>query len=148
MKLRVSSVNSCPPELDENDQLILYPIGCCMVAASKFAELGRIQTGKLYCYTMVSTSPLKEKLSKVVLPKSELTSTPLPSPPYFRTERDIWHDTWETCNLDNTSIFISERHPYISTQSRKGLQQENPATWPGTLHILRMSASTLPQPVK
>lgn len=107
-------MNSGPPELDGNDQLILYPTGCCMIAVSKFAELGRIQTGKFTATQWLSISPLKEKLSKVVLPKSELTSTPLPSPPYFKTERDIWHDTWETCNLDNTFIFISERHPYIS----------------------------------
>lgn len=47
-----SDVNACPPKLDGVDKLILYPIGCCMAAASKITELVWIQTGKLYRYTM------------------------------------------------------------------------------------------------
>lgn len=48
----VSNVNTCPPKPDGIDQLISYPIGCCMAATSRIAQLGWIQTGKLYCYTM------------------------------------------------------------------------------------------------
>jgi len=89
----------------------------------------------------------KNYLKWFCLNQSSLLPPPS-SPPYFRVVRDIWHDTWGTCNLENSSIFISEGHPYISTQPRKDLQQEDQVTWPGTLHILRMTAPRLAQPVE
>lgn len=50
-----------------------------MVAVSKITELGWIQTGKLYKPCKGFPFHLsRKKLSKVVLPKSELTSTSLP----------------------------------------------------------------------
>lgn len=57
----------------------LSPRFLCMVAVSEITELGWIQTGKLH--KLCNGFPFhlsRKKLSKVVLPKSELTSASLP----------------------------------------------------------------------